>query len=119
MKKTLSALALILASSSSFAANMECMVDTAGWDQWGEGYCFGMEFTFDRAPNDATWRITNLNKTISSVIWSEATQGCSSTATYCTKSIPPYAEFVGKATILYADGTWENVQATASFETGH
>lgn len=118
MKKILTAVALLLASGSSMAAQMECMVDTAAYDQWSAGSCFSFEYTMDNAPNDAIWRIVDVTKTISSVIWQGTTSGCPSNATYCTKAIRPYREHLGKATVLYTDGTYEVVQATAQFETG-
>lgn len=118
MKKTLTALGLLLATGSTMAAQMECMVDTAAYDEWSVGQCMGFEYTMDYAANDAIWRITNITKPVSSVIWSEKTTGCDSAATYCTKAIKPYIFHLGKATILYTDGTYEIVQATAQFETG-
>ncbi|WP_240221235.1 hypothetical protein [Rheinheimera hassiensis] len=118
MKKTLTAVALLLASNSSMAAQMECMVDTDSLDTWQVSECTSFEYTLDRAVNNATWRIVNITKTISSVIWSERTTGCSSSATSCTKAIPPYSYHLGKATVLYTDGTYEILQATAQFETG-
>lgn len=116
MKKLV--LGLTLLSASAFAADMECMVDTANWDQWRTGSCFAMEFTMDNRPNTAYWRIINYHKTISSVVWEEKTAGCSSSSTQCSKSITPYQVHKGQALILYADGTWERVSANASFETG-
>lgn len=118
MKKTLTALALLFASGSTMAAQMECMVDTAAFDNWSTGYCMSFEYTMDNNPNDAIWRVVGTTKPISSVIWSEAAAGCASTSTYCTKPVRPYREHVGKATVLYTDGTWTAVQATAYFETG-
>jgi hypothetical protein len=118
MKKTLTALALVLASGSTMAAQMECMVDTAAYDEWSAGYCSSFEYTMDNARNDAIWRIVGVTKTISSVMWQETTSGCDSNSTYCTKAIRPYRDHVGKATVLYTDGTYEVLQATANFETG-
>lgn len=118
MKKTLTALGLLLASGSTMAAQMECMVDTAAFDNWSAGYCMSLEYTMDNNPNDAIWRVVGTTKPISSVIWSEAAAGCASTSTYCSKPVQPYMEHVGKATVLYTDGTWTSVQATAYFETG-
>ena len=118
MKKTLTALAILLTSGSSMAAQMECMVDTAAYDEWSAGSCWGFEYTMDYATNDAIWRIVGTTKSISSVIWQEATSGCASNATYCTKAIRPYRQYLGKATVLYTDGTYEVVQASAQFETG-
>ena len=116
--KQIIAAGLLLLSGSAFSAQMECMVDTAAYDEWSVGQCMSFEYTMDYAANDAIWRITNLTKPVSSVIWSEKTAGCDSTATYCTKAIKPYIFHLGKATILYTDGTYEVVQATAQFETG-
>lgn len=117
MKKLLVAAALLAAGSAS-AATMECMVDTAGWDEWSAGHCESFEYTMDKKANNAYWRITGINKTISSVIWSDKTTGCASSATECMKAIFPYRINKGTATILYVDGTYEIVSATASFETG-
>ncbi|MDP5138830.1 hypothetical protein ORJ04_23055, partial [Rheinheimera baltica] len=114
----LTALGLLMASGSTMAAQMECMVDTAAYDQWTAGYCDSFEYTMDNAKNDAIWRIVDTTKPIASIIWSEKTAGCAATATYCTKAIRPYTANKGKATILYTDGTYEIVQAIASFETG-
>ncbi len=111
-------LPLILLSGAASAASMECMVDTAAYDEWQVGYCSAMEFTFDNNTNLALWRITGVTKTVSQVLWSDATSGCAASALSCNKQIRPYHEHLGKATILYSDGTWEQVQATAHFETG-
>ena len=70
MKKIIAA-GLLLLSGSAFSAQMECMVDTAAYDEWSVGQCMSFEYTMDYAPNDAIWRITNLTKPVSSVIWSE------------------------------------------------
>lgn len=118
MKKMIAALVLLGASGSAFSAQMECYVDTAAYDEWSVGYCMSMEFTFDNAPNDAFWRIIGVTKPVASVIWSEATAGCASNSLYCNKSIRPYQDHLGKALILYTDSTWEEVSATARFETG-
>ena len=118
MKKTLTALGLLFASGSTMAAQMECMVDTANYDQWSTGECSSFEYTLDRKTNNAIWRIVDIQKPVASVIWSERTTGCSASATSCTKAIPPYSYHVGKATVLYTDGTYEILQATAQFETG-
>lgn len=117
MKKIFAA-GLLLLSGSAFSAQMECMVDTDSLDTWSVSECYGFEYTLDRKLNNAIWRIIDIQKPISSVLWSERTTGCSSSATTCTKAIPPYSFHLGKATILYTDGTYEVVQATAQFETG-
>ncbi len=119
MKKTLLALITGLVTLPTLAAQMECMVDTAALDVWQVGDCPNFEYTLDNNTNTAIWRITGTTKTVSSVLWSDATAGCASNSQYCSKEIRPYREHVGKATILYTDGTWEAVQATASFETGY
>jgi hypothetical protein len=119
MKKTLSALLFAAAALPAMAAQMECMVDTAAYDYWQAGYCPNFESTLDNQPNTTLWRITDTTKSVASVLWSDATAGCASSSLYCTKDIRPYREHVGKAIILYSDGTWEAVQATAYFETGY
>lgn len=116
MKKLLVPLVVGMMALPATAATMQCMV--SGVTTWKNNFCFGMEFTMDYNTNPASWRISNVTKPISSVIWSDATAGCATTATTCTKPIRPYQEHLGKATILYSDGTWEALQATANFETG-
>ena len=116
MKKLLAPLVGGMMALPATAATMQCMI--SGVASWSDGYCFGMEFTMDYNTNPASWRIAGATKPISSVIWADATAGCATTATSCTKPIRPYQEHLGSATILYSDGTWEAVQATAWFETG-
>lgn len=118
MKKFIFALIISTFAFSANSAQMECMVDTAAYDQWGTGHCFSFEYTLDTASNVAIWRLKNVTKTISSVIWSDKTTGCSTSATQCSKAIRPYRTHTGTATILYTDNTWEVVSAVAEFETG-
>lgn len=118
MKKTLLSLVVGLLTLPAMAAQMECMVDTAAYDEWQVNHCPNFEYTMDNNTNKAIWRVTGTTKPVSSILWSETTAGCASNSQYCDKQIRPYQEHVGKATILYTDGTWEAVQATASFETG-
>ena len=103
---------------SANAADMQCFVDTAAFDEPRIGNCPNIEFTFDNRPNTAVWQIINITKTIQEVIWQEATAGCSSSATTCSMSITPFQLHTGRAVILYTDGTFETVSAVASFETG-
>lgn len=119
MKKTFISLIVGLLTLPAMAAQMECMVDTAAYDEWQVGHCPNFEYTMDNNTNTAIWRVTGTTKPVSSVLWSETTAGCASNSLYCSKEIRPYQEHLGKATILYTDGTWEAVQATASFETGY
>ena len=116
MKKLLVPLVVGMMALPVTAATMQCMI--SGVVSWKNNSCFGMEFTMDYNTNPASWRISGATKTISSVIWADTTAGCASTATSCTKPIHPYQQHLGSATILYTDGTWEAVQATAWFETG-
>lgn len=118
MKKILLPLVIAVLSLPAMAAQMECMVDTAAYDQWQAGDCPNFEYTLDNNANTAIWRVTGTTKPVSSVLWSETTAGCASNSQYCNKQIRPYKQYTGKATILYTDGTWEAVEATASFETG-
>jgi hypothetical protein len=116
MKKLLVPLVVGMMALPATAATMQCMI--SGIVSWTDGYCEGIEFTMDFQSHPASWRIAGATKPISSVIWSDATAGCAASATSCTKSIAPYQDHLGKATILYSDGTWEAVQASARFETG-
>ncbi len=95
------------------AATMQCMI--SGVASWSDGYCFGMEFTMDYNTNPASWRIVGATKPISSVTWVNATSGCASTATSCTKPIRPYQVHLVSATILYSDGTWEACSGNSFF----
>jgi hypothetical protein len=116
MKKILVPLAVGMMALPAAAATMQCMINDVV--SWRNNRCRGVEMTLDHQTNLASWRINGATKAISSVIWSGVTASCPTTATSCTKAISPYEEHLGAATILYSDGTWEAVQATAWFETG-
>lgn len=118
MKKRLTALLLTAVVLPLSAAQMECFIDTDAYDEWQVGSCSMMEYTMEHNPNNAVWRVTGINKAVSSILWSEATAGCTTTQEFCIQPIAPYQTHLGKATILYTDGTWEVVQASAYFETG-
>ena len=66
----------------------------------------------------AYFRLTNVTKTISDIIWKKATSSCSSSSSNCQINIRPYRTYEGEATVLYSDGTYETLSASASFETG-
>lgn len=118
MKKILLPFVVGLLSMPTMAAQMECMVDTANLDTWQVGECMSFEYTLDKVQKNAIWRITGTTKPFSSVLWSQAGAGCASNSLYCQKLIGPYVLHTAKATVLYTDGTWEALEATASFETG-
>lgn len=117
MKKLLATVFGVLVLPVS-AAHMECYIDSPAYDEWQPDTCYLMEYTMDYNPNNAVWRVTGMTKPVSSILWSEATAGCTTAQQFCMKPITPYQTHVGKATILYTDGTWETVQAPAFFETG-
>lgn len=118
MKKLLVPLVVGMMALPATAAQMECFIDTPAYDEWQTGSCYLMEYTMDYNPNSAVWRVTGMNKPVSSILWSEATAGCTTTQEFCIQPITPYQTHLGKATILYTDGNWEMVQAPAYFETG-
>jgi hypothetical protein len=120
MKKILQASLLCLSSvatSQAFSAEMECYIDTQAYDHYTANRCFAMVWGARKAT--AVFRVSGANKDINTVIWSDKASSCgSSTSTSCSFSIGPFAPHKASATVLYSDGSWEKVSATASFEDG-
>lgn len=109
---------LLLMAGTASAANMECKVSTTDNHGWSS-YCFGQNFKFNYVPVNTTFRIQNLAAPVSSVLWQGAVvSSCAATATSCTVKISPYQEHQVSAVVLYSNGTYETVSATALFETG-
>ncbi|MCL1037256.1 hypothetical protein L2750_08825 [Shewanella submarina] len=99
------------------AAAVECYVDTQAYDQYTAGHCFSMVWGARTAT--AVFRVNGANGQISQVIWGDAASGKCGSGTHCSFTIRPFRPYRATATILYADGTWENATpATASFEDG-
>jgi len=119
MKKSLLTAALLLgamATGTAQAADMECRVGTTQNSGWSS-YCFGMNYSMNYNPVTAYFRIQNLAAPVAQVIW-QGGQNCSATSTSCNFKITPYQEHVVSAIVLYTNGTYESVSATAQFETG-
>ncbi len=119
MKKLLQASVLIASSviaSQAFSAEMECYVDTQRFDNFTPNYCVGLVWGAQYA--DAVYRVSGANKAIDQVIWGGVASGKGCTGTSCVVSIRAYSVNKATATILYTDGTWENVSATAELENG-
>ncbi len=118
VQKLVLATGLLLLASAANAANMECKVSTQQNSGWSS-YCDGMNYTFSYTPVNTTFRIQNLAAPVSSVIWQGAVAStCAASATSCTVKISPYRENTVSAIVLYSNGTYETVSATAWFETG-
>jgi hypothetical protein len=109
---------LLLMAGAASAANMECKVGTQQNDGWSSS-CFGMNYNFNYVPVNTTFRIQNLAAPVASVIWQGSlASACAATATSCTVKAQPYQENTVSAIVLYSNGTYESVSATAWFETG-
>ena len=119
MKKLLQASVLIVSSviaSQAISAEMECYVDTQQFDNFTPSYCVSLVWGAQYA--DAIYRVSGANKAIDKVIWEGVASGKGCTGTSCTVSIRAFRPSTAKATVLYTDGTWESVSATAELENG-
>lgn len=121
MKKLLSAgllFACFFANSQTFAATMECYVDTIKFDTYKPNFCFAV--VWGENTTTAAFRIQdNPSKVISSVVWGDDASSCGTTSDrYCSFTIRAFKAYTAKATILYQDGTWDTASANASFEDG-
>ncbi|MEZ7279671.1 hypothetical protein EXT42_15695 [Pseudoalteromonas sp. CO302Y] len=119
MKKVLTSIGLLAASVFSVHASadtMECYVDTQAYDQYTPNRCFAM--VFGQTYATAVFRVVGDGSTIDSVIWSNDASSCGTSGTSCSYQIRAFRPSKAEATILYADGRWSKVSATASFEDG-
>lgn len=119
MKKYLAATAFALASSFSLSANadlMECYVDTQAYDQFRSNACFALVYGARSAT--AVFRVVGNGSEIDSVQWTGAASSCGTRGTSCSFTIRPFRPYKAEALILYSNGTWSRVSATASYEDG-
>jgi len=119
MKKVLTALGLLLSGAFSVHASadsMECYVDTQAYDKYTPNRCFALVYGQTNAT--AVFRVVGNGSAIDSVIWSNAASSCGTSGTSCSFQIRAFRSYKAEATILYTDGRWSKVAATASFEDG-
>ncbi|MBB1384550.1 hypothetical protein H5119_03105 [Pseudoalteromonas sp. SG45-5] len=119
MKTTLISMGIVLASIFSAQASadqMECYVDTQAYDQFTPNHCSALIYGKNKAT--AVFRVIGNGSDIDSVVWSNAASSCGVSGTSCSFSIRSFRGYKAEATVLYTDGTWSKVSATASFEDG-
>ncbi|MBG9996012.1 hypothetical protein I6F50_13150 [Pseudoalteromonas sp. NZS127_1] len=119
MKTILITTGIILASIFSAQASadqMECYVDTQAYDQFTPNHCFAV--IYGKRTATAVFRVVGNGSDIDSVVWSNAASSCGVSGTSCSFSIKSFKSNKAEATVLYTDGTWSKVSATASFEDG-
>ncbi|ASP37817.1 hypothetical protein CHH28_03620 [Bacterioplanes sanyensis] len=119
MKKLLAASAFIVGgffSAYASADHMECLVDTRAHDQYTPNTCFGLVYGASTAT--AVFRVVGNGSNIDSVQWSGAAKSCGTSGTSCAVDIRPFRGHRAEALILYSNGTWSKVSATAFFEDG-
>lgn len=115
-KVTLSLLSLTAIMGSAYASQMECYVDTQAYDHFTPNHCTALVYGARSAT--AVFRISGADSQIDKVIWSGATKSCGTSGTSCSITIRSMKPYRATATVLYSNGQWESVQATASFEDG-
>lgn len=116
MKKFIAAIVLLVAglSFNAHAASMSCSVIGKPAN---ESNCIGVDFTFGRA-GTVTFSINPMGETVENVIWIGgciAPQG----AMQCTTTIYSYNPLTARAVLLKPGQTYEEVSATAYYETGY
>ncbi|ALQ06649.1 MULTISPECIES: hypothetical protein [Pseudoalteromonas] len=119
MKTILISTGIILASVFSAQASadqMECYIDTQAYDQYTANYCSALIYGKSKAT--AVFRVVGNGSDIDSVVWSNAASSCGVSGTSCSFSIKSFRGYKAEATVLYTNGTWSKVSATASFEDG-
>lgn len=119
MKNILISTGIALASIYSAQASadqMECFVDTQAYDQFTANHCTAL--IYGKTETTAVFRVIGDGADIDSVIWSNAASSCGTSGTSCSFKIKAFKLNKAEATILYTDGRWSKVSATASFEDG-
>jgi len=124
MKKTLKALALVgttFFAGSALATQVVCDVYAKGsGNSWGNGTanCSALDFTFGNSTSGKFY-LKNISKPVKKVLWDSNTN-CSGTATSCSVRVRAYGSQWATATVLYQDGTYEELNTARMFyETGH
>lgn len=116
--KTITKLAIglvALASSNTFAATMQCYVDTPAWDYYTNNSCFA---TGSATTTSANFKLTDLDGEVNKVFWSgDGASACSSSSTQCSVPIRNRGRSIRlTADILYTNGTYQTASATAVYE---
>lgn len=101
------------------AASMSCKVNISGGgiSEEGVGSCSGLDFSF-RSSTVANFWINPNGQTIDDIIWIE---GCSAPrgAMACSTLIKANTGILNtSAVLLFPDGTFQVVSATAEYESG-
>lgn len=121
--KVLTVVLLILASTFSIKAmavsEMTCDVSTQGNGSFSPpaaGNCFGFDYTFRNSTN-VTFAIEPNGQTILNVIW---IQGCSASngAMLCSANLRAYKSLTARAILILPGNTFQEVTATAQYESG-
>lgn len=111
---SLTAGAMLLASSTAMADGMSCLIDTPAYDTYSPNTCIALIFWEPSAT--ASFRIDNV-PTNYHIHWDQP--GCADDLTYCSTIVYPYQPYTAEATVYDLDaGTVEEVSATAYFENG-
>ncbi|WP_151173939.1 hypothetical protein [Pseudoalteromonas ruthenica] len=119
MKTLIASAALLIGglfSAQASADSMECYVDTQAYDQFTPNRCFAL--VYGATTSTAVFRVVGNGSQIDSVIWSNAASSCGTSGTSCSFEIRAFRPYTAEATILYSNGSWSKVSATASFEDG-
>ena len=112
--KLVSFLVLSIGSTAAMAnTSMSCYVDTSAFDEYRTGQCFAMIWGANKAT--AVFKVDGAPSG-TKYIWSNSS--CSESSSVCTTSIRAFQNYTMSATVLMPDGTWSQVQASASFEDG-
>ncbi len=116
MKKLLILSALLLSastlSSSAFAADLRCTVGSENQI----GYCDAMIWGKRTAP--ASFKVENTTKPVSQYIWQSPSVCKTKTTASCAFTAYSFVDYSAAVLVLYADGTYENLNASLRFEDG-
>ena len=124
MMKVLTAILLILVSTFSIkamaASQMTCDVSTQGNGSFSPpsaDNCFGFDYSF-RNQTNVTFEIKPNGQQILNVIWID---GCSASngAMTCSTNLRAYRFLTARAILILPGNTFQEVSATASYESGY
>lgn len=111
--KVVFGLMLSMGANAAMADTMSCYVDTTAYDEYRTNSCFAMVWGANTAT--AVFKVDDAPSG-SQILWSNSS--CSQTSSVCSTSIRAFQNYTMSATVLKPDGTWSQVQASASFEDG-
>lgn len=121
--KKLALLALVggLFSAHSYADSVSCYVDTAKYDRYSQGFCYGSETRENWTPK-VSFKV-NTTKSVTRVDWVFSGSYNRSSASNCTSTQCAVEVFKTEGRvqacvdkIYYADYTWEDVNWCADAE---